>query len=122
MVEFSLVFLVFLMMVFGLMELGKAAWTYNTVAHAARMGARYAMVHGSLNPATKDQIKSVVKGNAVGLDSSKINVEASWKPSNARGNTVQVEVSYPFEMTVLNLIVKDKSFTVKSTSNMIIAN
>ncbi len=51
-VEFSLVFLVFVVVLVALMEFGRAMWTYATIAHAARQGARYCMVHGTENTAT----------------------------------------------------------------------
>ena len=50
MVEFSLVFLLFVVVLVALMEFGRAMWTYATIAHAARQGARYGMVHGSAKP------------------------------------------------------------------------
>ena len=50
MIEFALVFLVFIVLLVGLMEIGRAVWTYTTIAHATRRGARYATMHGSNNP------------------------------------------------------------------------
>ena len=38
-VEFSLVFLLFVVVLVALMEFGRAMWTYATIAHAARQGA-----------------------------------------------------------------------------------
>ena len=45
MVEFSLVFVLFITMMAGMFEFGRALWVYTTLAHATREGARYAMVH-----------------------------------------------------------------------------
>ena len=50
MVEFALFFIVFLMLSLGLMEFGLGVWTYSSITHAARAGARYAIVHGASNP------------------------------------------------------------------------
>jgi Flp pilus assembly protein TadG len=43
-VEFALGLLVFLLMVFGIFEFGRAIYTYSVVAHAAREGARVGAV------------------------------------------------------------------------------
>jgi TadE-like protein len=39
-VEFALVFPIFLLLTFGLLDLGRAVWHYNTLADAARQAAR----------------------------------------------------------------------------------
>ena len=46
-IEFSLISILMLMLVFGIMEFGRAIWIYGTVAHVAREGARFAIVRGS---------------------------------------------------------------------------
>jgi Flp pilus assembly protein TadG len=44
-VEFSLVFPVFILLLFGILDLGRAIYAYNTIADAAREGARVAIVN-----------------------------------------------------------------------------
>ena len=51
-VEFSLVFILFIVVLMTLMELGRGMWTYATLAHAARQAGRFCMVRGSASPAT----------------------------------------------------------------------
>ena len=46
-VEFALVLPVLLLLIFGIIDLGRAVWEENTLAYAAREGTRYAIVHGS---------------------------------------------------------------------------
>lgn len=46
-VEFALVFPLLLLMVFGIIDAGRLIYTYNTVANAARNGARVAIVNQS---------------------------------------------------------------------------
>ena len=36
-----------MLLVFGIIDLGRAVWEENTLAYAAREGTRYAIVHGS---------------------------------------------------------------------------
>ena len=63
-VEFSIAATVFLTIMFGVIEFGRALWTHNALADAARKGARYAVV----NPqsAIEDVKKMVVYGNPEG--------------------------------------------------------
>ncbi len=44
-VEFSIAATVFLTVMFGVIEFGRALWTHNALADAARKGARYAVVN-----------------------------------------------------------------------------
>jgi Flp pilus assembly protein TadG len=46
-VDFAFAAMVILMLFFGIFEFGRALFTYDLVANAARIGTRYAMVHGS---------------------------------------------------------------------------
>lgn len=135
-VEFALFFLLFLVVAVALMELGRAMWTYTTVAHAARQGARYALIRGSLNPIADGDttVEQVVKNNAVGLEPAEITVSTSWESwdavaevwvqdnVNARGNTVQVRVTYPFRLVTGPLVLAGDTIQLGSTSRMTVAN
>jgi Flp pilus assembly protein TadG len=130
MVEFAFFFLLFLTLTVALMDFGRGIWTFTTLSHAARQGARYAMVHGGTNlvkdgngnDVTGDGIETVVKANAVGLDPAKITVTPTWDPANSRGNYVQVRVSYPFQFVASPLFLAQDGLTLSSTSRMVIAN
>lgn len=45
-VEFVLVFPIFLAILVGMVDVGRAIWANNVIANAAREAARYAIVHG----------------------------------------------------------------------------
>jgi len=45
-VEFALVLPVFMLILLGMFDLGRAVWANNAVANAAREAARYASIHG----------------------------------------------------------------------------
>jgi hypothetical protein len=47
MVEFALIFPVFILLLVGMFDFGRVVWVNNTLATAAREAARYAIVHGS---------------------------------------------------------------------------
>jgi Flp pilus assembly protein TadG len=104
MVEFSLVFILFLGMMAALFEFSRALWVYTTLAHATREGARYAMVHGVNNAATAAQIEARVRANAIGLDSALITVTSAYTPNNQLGGMVSVRATYTFSMILGALI------------------
>jgi Flp pilus assembly protein TadG len=64
-VEFALVVLIFLMVLFGILEFSRALWTYNTIVQATRAGARFAVVE--LPSVTNQTVKNyVVYNNSAG--------------------------------------------------------
>ena len=117
MVEFALVFLLFLMIVFGLIEMGRAVWTYNSVAHATRMGGRHIIVHGSVNPTTPAKLKEAVTKNALGLDPAKIIVTTTPAGPWGRGDFVQLRVEYPFQFVASPLILAGSPSTMALASH-----
>jgi TadE-like protein len=108
-VEFALVLPVFLLIVTGLFDVGRAVWQENSLAYAAREGTRYAIVHGSagnpvvgpcsncLNPATNNlgNIVSAVTDNAIGVYNIDVTIDYP-DGDNQRNHRVTVDVSAPF--------------------------
>ena len=111
-VEFSLVAFLLVMLLVGVVEMCRMVLVYNDVSQAARAGVRYAIVHGSDNPATPDDIKDVVKNflSSAPVDTSNVldpvitygclqpNCTAPSSSSTAiPGSTVQITVTYPYD-------------------------
>ncbi len=99
MVEFALAAgLIFIPLLFGIVEFGIAFWSKNAAAADAREGARYAIVRGSAssNVATADSVRNFVKQHTRlrtwGADS--IRVYATWPTNNTPGSMVNVSVAY----------------------------
>ena len=142
-VEFSLVFMLFLVLSIGLFEMGRAMWIYTTLSHAARQGARFAMVRGTnaLNPpttATNAEIEQVVRNNAIGLVATDVAVTAGWKsfaaetekdwdsatgPSERIGGTfVVVRATYPIRFITGNVFLGGSGgMSLGSVSSMTIS-
>jgi Flp pilus assembly protein TadG len=109
-VEFSLLLPLMLLIITGLIDVGRAVWEENTLAYAAREGTRWLIVHGSQgNPATDptdpndpvtNQAKQVVQDAAIGVYN--ITVTVTWPtykgptPCNDRNCPVIVDASAPF--------------------------
>ena len=123
-VEFSLAFMLFLVIMVTLMEFGRAMWTYTTICHAARQGARFAMTRGSLNPTTKTDVENVIKKAASGLEDSKITLKTEPTDLSAvsRGSTLELEVLYDFELVTGNLLLGYTTIPMASRSSVIVAN
>ena len=141
-VEFSLVFMIFLVLSIGLFEMGRAMWIYTTLAHAARQGARFAMVRGAdamsppMSTATNAEITQVVRNNAIGLIASDLTVTPAWKPSTTGaevdwdtpgtsrigGSFVVVRATYPLRFITGNVFIAgDSPLNLGSVSNMTIS-
>ena len=120
-IEFSLVSILLLMLVFGIMEFGRAIWIYGTVAHVAREGARFAMVRGSdsgRDASTTDVENYVNQQRAAGMTG--LTVTTTWdNTAKDPGTVVQVQVDRDFDpaLPLVNL----GPFTLSSTSRMMIA-
>src|SRR5216683_4963285 len=93
MVEFSLVGFMFIIVLLGIVEMGRMVLVYTTVANAARTGARYAIVHGGTRtgpgatgvngpsgPGNTTQVKTVVQNFASAglLDTSKLTISVAY--------------------------------------------
>lgn len=108
-VEFALVLPVFLLLVTGLFDVGRAVWQENSLAYAAREGTRYAIVHGSagnpavgpcsncLNPATNNlgNIVNAVNNNAIGVYNIDVTIDYP-DGDNQRNHRVTVDATAPF--------------------------
>ncbi len=121
-VEASLVLLLFLLVVAGLLELGRGVWAYTTIAHASRQGARWAMVHGQENPATSYQVTEAVRNAAIGLERNRVQVTTIWPTDIERGKTVRVQVRYPFELVSGSLLLPGSTIQISANSAVILAN
>jgi Flp pilus assembly protein TadG len=124
-VEMALVFLPLMFGVFSIFELGRAMWTYHTLAAAVKKGARTAMVHGARCadasascPVTVGTLVQTIQQNGVGLDMSVLQLTftaggqnlicapanscsanaTNWPPApyNPVGQTVTINGKYGF--------------------------
>ncbi|MBI3977862.1 MAG: pilus assembly protein [Chloroflexi bacterium] len=93
MVEFALVFPVFILMLFGVLDFGRMAFAYNTVAHASRQASRLAMVQ----PSATATIRQTAQSAAIGLDPAQLTVSVTYPDgTTVSGSRVQVSVDYRF--------------------------
>ncbi|HZT69946.1 MAG TPA: TadE/TadG family type IV pilus assembly protein [Terriglobia bacterium] len=120
--ECSLVIVVFFMFVFGVMDFGRAIYTYHFVSNAACEATRYAMVRGatSTDPVTATDIQNYVKSiTPQGIDPSALTVSTSWSPNNAPGSSVRVAVSDNFRF--MTPFLEEYQVTLSDASQMVIS-
>lgn len=111
-VEFAFAGPIFLFLLLGIVEFGRALYDYNLVANGARLGARYAAVRGTTCdatkfsqftnpdlrpcPATVPDISKFVQDSSPGVSATDLTVNSTWAntpicPASAGGGGT----SYP---------------------------
>lgn len=98
-VEFAIVAPVFILMIFGMIEFGRAIMVKQVLTNASREGARFAALDGATSAATKTLVATYLTG--AGISDATISVQnnsgAEVEPSTiSYGQTVTVKVSVPF--------------------------
>ena len=118
---FSFMFF-FLVTTVGVMDLGRAIWVYNTMAHATHEGARYAIVRGadSLSPASETDIRDYVRSQAAFLQADSVTVAVTWESDKSPGTTVQIQTTHNFEPLLTSFLVS--SIPISSSAKMVITN
>lgn len=102
MVEFAIVLPILLLLVFGIIDFGRALYTLNNLTAAVREGARLASTQISPDPTTGGSMSAVstaVTNYVVGFGGNSgpptISETFSGAPPNMQSVTVQI-VNYPF--------------------------
>src|SRR4051794_11308010 len=90
MIEFALILPVFLLLAMGVVDLGRAFFTWNLVGNTAREGARYAIVSSR----TSTQIVTYATGQA-GVSGVTVTVVSRGTGGDANSPAV-IEASYSF--------------------------
>jgi hypothetical protein len=137
-VETALVILAFLTLVLGVIDLGLAVFRNHLVCEAARQGARQAIVHGSLAPASMgawgpDSLGPVPANDSSPLaqavqpflgdfDPTTVTVQAQWLDGgNEPGQRVKVTVNAICPL-MLPSLVGVSSLSLHASSTMPIAH
>lgn len=91
---------VFLLFIFGMLDLARLLWTDLVLRHAIAETGRYAMTRGnaSPNPATLDDLRTVYLAATRTIDESRLTLQVvpEWSSGSTPGATLQIEASYQF--------------------------
>ena len=121
--EMSIILTVFIVLTFGMLDLGMGVYRYHVISNAARQGARQAIVHGSSattlgvwGPTTVGPVAANTSGMAIvdstgdsdnraglkpllyGCDLSNTTIKLEWiDGSNTGGKRVRCTVTSPYK-------------------------
>jgi Flp pilus assembly protein TadG len=135
MVDFAVTAVVFLTVLFGIVDVGRAAFAYSWVSSAARQGSRFAMVRGTncsgLSggcPAQASDVTTYVNSLATGMDTSQLTVTAGCYTAGALlgapppcGPTTSVKVRVQYTFNFLSSLVP-LSWNMQSISERVVQN
>jgi Flp pilus assembly protein TadG len=121
MVEFAFVLPLLLLAIISLFWSSQLLEAYDFVTYAAQAAARYAIVRGATSPqpATANDIASLVANMAAGLNPKQLTVTTNWAPNNQPGSTVQVQVQYAFQLKLP--FMPSAAIPLSATSAMVIS-
>src|SRR5258708_21864533 len=121
--EFAMIATVLFLLTFGVMMLGSAVYSYNTISNAAREAVRYAAVHSSSSaaPATDSQIEQVALDYAQGVNLALTDVHVTWPPDPNKGmrSDAQVQISYTYNLKIP--FMSAVALPLSSTSRMLVS-
>jgi Flp pilus assembly protein TadG len=128
-VEFAMASTILFMLIFGVMAICLALYSYNVVSEAAREATRYAIVRGSACTktlpckATSGQIETYIQNLGFpGIPPTSLSVTADccWPNGDKNpGSPVKVTVQYTFPLAIP--FVPSRALTMSSTSQMLIS-
>lgn len=116
MVEMALLLPLFLLVVFGITEFGRALYMLNTLNNAAREGARRASVSATV-PLNMTALQTYIKG-CIPFDQTGIVINITPSSPLAGTDTIKVSVNLPFKSTV-PIIDQLKSVTLTGQASML---
>lgn len=114
-VEFSMVGLGFIVMLVGVIEVGRLAWTSNVVDYAVDESARYAVLH---QDATSNDVESYARNLLNSYYVPSTNLDITVSDTNSSGvDFIEIEGSYNFvSMTSGILPAAISEFSLNVTS------
>lgn len=95
-VEFAIVAPVFILLVLGMIEIGRGVMVQQIITNAAREGARWAVLDGATSSSVQSQVRNYLQQASLSsaqASAATINVDI---PTNKYGNPATVTVSIPY--------------------------
>jgi Flp pilus assembly protein TadG len=151
MVENAITLGLLLTLLFGIIDFGRALYTYHLVDNAARLGARFAMVRGAkcshtatgtdpwpcpiVPPDSSSEIQQYVQQQSILLGLGNVTVVPSWTGQDASGNPYPgctqdgiyndrgcpVSVTVTYNFQFLAPLMPNGTIAMRSTSQMVIS-
>jgi hypothetical protein len=107
-----------MIVLFCVVQAGMMIYAYGFVSYAARLGARYASVHGtqSGSPFTSSTVTTYIQGLSSGLNTAQLSATATYSPNQAAGSIATVTVTYNYSpLTLFSKTTIPLSSTARTT-------
>ncbi len=119
-VELALLLPILLIIVIGILDLGRSFYYYVAITNAAREGARYAAVHpGSGDPAVRTHVSNELSP-AIMIDTNDVHVARTMVPGQP--SEITVTIAYHFDLVAGEFWSRTLGWanpmTVSSTASM----
>ena len=137
MLETAISLLAFLILLFGMLDIGVAVIRHHLLTHAANAVCRQVIVHGSLatklgvwgpgsysgTASSATPISTTAANHLAGLDTSQVTVRVDWIDggNDRRDQRVRVILSMPYQ-PIATFIFGNPRFTLSATAVMPIAH
>lgn len=121
--EFAVSATAFFVLLFGLMQMSLAVYSYNTICSAAREAVRYAIVHSPTgpNPATTAQIQQVAIDYAPALNLTADEISVSWPVDAALSSEHDAQVAISHNYSLQIPFLPTTAFALSNTSQMLVS-
>lgn len=127
-VEFALIAPLLMLLVLATIDGARAVFAYNTIANAAREGARYGIVHGGasstpIGPGVNEaDLVTHVEQFTRSFPAPDIAVTPTWpQGSNSDGSPVAVQVTYQYR-PLFGGLIGIGPMTLRASSTMVIVH
>src|SRR3990172_7345561 len=120
-VEFALLLPVLVLIVFGVLDLGRAFHAAITITNAARVGARYGMVYPSDEAGIIAATKAEADGSGIELydDGVSDDIEVGCPEGCGQGLPIRVTVNYTFTL-ITGMILPDPNIPMTRYEEMMV--
>ena len=119
-VEFALVSPIFLLMLFGTIEMGRLMWVNHELTNATREGARWAAVRGEMSGEniTVDNVRTVILDRSTALEGGSLTVAWNWSANREPGSTVTIMTTYQYQPIIGMIVPIIGTVTMERQSTM----
>jgi Flp pilus assembly protein TadG len=115
-VEYAMVMSIFLMIVFGFVQMSILLFAFNNATYASRVAVRYAVVHGSTATykCTATDISNLITPLLWGAPSGGTTISTTWSPNNTPGSTITIKIS--LQLTPTLPLFPSRLFSIGTTA------
>lgn len=121
-VEAALILPILLLLLVGVVDLGRAMSTKIALTNASREGARYASRYPDQKSSIIAAVDAELDANGLGIDTAEVEIEIVPDPSvtpAAQGAKVTVTCTYPFE-TIMGGLLGAEEIEIRATTSMVV--